>query len=583
MITVFAVLSLVASFLAIFLANAVYHLDRKKTLNLIFAVFCFFLAYWCFTEFMCRQADNAATAYLWMKLEFVWPIPTVLTFHFALLFTEKINLLKNKLVYVLLYAPCVVFSYIYLTTDWITAGVTQKFWGYTYVTADTWVTMMSDAWAFVLTFSAIIICLIQYLKAREKNRRQQAKFVTLGFLIPVFIAFLSEGVFLLWHIDFPELTTVATLVLGVFVGFAIWRYQLFSLNPATAAETIISTMSDPLLLTDQQGRIIKVNQALTQFLDVPEKQLLKKQIAIIFTEGQIIKTAIKTDQTQNELKLTNRRGQEKYAVFSCAEVKAENGAVIGAVYIFHDITQRKELEARLLKAERFAAIGELAGMVGHDLRNPLTGIKNAAYYLKKKGPTISPAQAVEMFQVIENCIAYSNKIITDLLDYSKDVHLILHESSALSLSSKSLKGMQIPDRIQVENLTTDSPVVLVDEDKIERVLVNLIKNAIDAMPDGGKITIASREVEQNLEISVADTGTGIPEEIRPMVFTPLFTTKAQGMGFGLAICRRIIEEHGGTITLESTLGQGSVFKIHLPIEANRQVNSTLVATPKATN
>ena len=247
-------------------------------------------------------------------------------------------------------------------------------------------------------------------------------------------------------------------------------------------------------------------------------------------------------------------------------MRAKNGQTIGTVYIIHDVTSFKQLEARLLKSERFAAIGELAGMIGHDLRNPLTGIKNAVYYIEKKGASISPDRAKEMFRIIENCINHSNNIINDLLDYSREIRLKLQVNSPRSLLNEALQRIQIPDRIKVLNLVHDEPKIVVDPDKILRVFINLIKNAVDAMPTNGTITIDSKETNGKLQIRFADTGTGIPDDIMPKLFTPLFTTKAQGMGFGLAICKRVIEEHGGKITVETAVGKGSVFKITLPIE-----------------
>src|SRR5208283_2876865 len=110
-----------------------------------------------------------------------------------------------------------------------------------------------------------------------------------------------------------------------------------------------------------------------------------------------------------------------------------------------------------------------------------------------------------------------------------------------------------------------------DSDKIKRVFINLIKNAVDAMPNGGKITIDSKEVNGSLEISFADTGTGISDEVMPKLFSPLFTTKAQGMGFGLAICKRIIEAHGGKIMVKTAKSKGTTFTVTLPIEPKLEI------------
>jgi signal transduction histidine kinase len=210
-------------------------------------------------------------------------------------------------------------------------------------------------------------------------------------------------------------------------------------------------------------------------------------------------------------------------------------------------------------------------MVGHDLRNPLTGIKNSAYYLKKKGTEISKVQAKEMLDTIDRCVDYSNKIVSDLLDYSREIHLELKECSPKLLLFESLAMSQVPEKVKIVNCLKNKPNLKVDSEKIKRVFINLIKNAVDAMPNGGKLTIASKQVNDDLEFSFADTGIGISDEVMPKLFSPLFTTKAQGMGFGLAICKRIIEAHGGKITVKTAKGKGTTFTVTLPIEPKLEI------------
>jgi PAS domain S-box-containing protein len=226
--------------------------------------------------------------------------------------------------------------------------------------------------------------------------------------------------------------------------------------------------------------------------------------------------------------------------------------------------QLKDANERLVKSERLAAIGELAGMIGHDLRNPLAGIRNATYFLKKKGKAISDAQAKEMLEIIDNAISHSDKIINDLLDYSREMHLEVTESTLPTLLDTALRMIQVPNRIQILNHVHEEAKITVDTDKIIRIFVNLIKNAIEAMPDQGTLEISSCQKKDCVEIVFADTGKGIPEETLPKIFTPLFTTKAQGMGFGLAICKRITDAHGGTITVKTVLNKGTTFVIFLP-------------------
>jgi signal transduction histidine kinase len=171
-----------------------------------------------------------------------------------------------------------------------------------------------------------------------------------------------------------------------------------------------------------------------------------------------------------------------------------------------------------------------------------------------------------MLDVINKSVDHANKIIASLLEYSKNITLEIEECTPKSLLDYVLLMAQIPKCIKVKDQAQDDLTIWVDTGKMERVFLNLIKNAVEAMPQGGTLTIASRRVGDVVEFTFADTGVGISEVNKDKIFMPLFTTKAQGMGFGLAICRRIVEAHEGKITVDSTLGKGTTFTVTLPVE-----------------
>ena len=225
-----------------------------------------------------------------------------------------------------------------------------------------------------------------------------------------------------------------------------------------------------------------------------------------------------------------------------------------------------EAQSRLLKSERLAAIGELAAMVGHDLRNPLAGIKNATYFLRKKQASFIGDSGSEMLAVIDRSVEYADSIVTDLVEFSREIHLEFEEHSPKSLVNYVMLLINIPKNVKISEHTQSYPSIWIDVNKMERVFVNLVKNAIEAMPNGGAIEIRSCQTGGNVEFVFADTGIGMSAEVMAKIFTPLFTTKAKGMGLGLAICKRIIEAHGGKITVESTINKGTTFTVSLPIE-----------------
>jgi PAS domain S-box-containing protein len=251
----------------------------------------------------------------------------------------------------------------------------------------------------------------------------------------------------------------------------------------------------------------------------------------------------------------------------------------------------KEVQKQLLKSERLAAIGELAGMVGHDLRNPLTGITGATYYLKTKYESKMDDKGKEMLRIIGKDIDYSNKIINDLLEYSRDIKLDLTETDPKQIFIEALSFVQIPKDIQIINKIQSRPRINVDIERMRRVFINIIKNAFDAMPNGGKLTITTKKVKDNVVFDFSDTGVGMSKETINKLWTPLFTTKARGMGFGLPICKRILEAHGGKISVESKIGEGTTFKVTIPIRQKpidggesvwvKEPESLLLTTTKA--
>ena len=243
---------------------------------------------------------------------------------------------------------------------------------------------------------------------------------------------------------------------------------------------------------------------------------------------------------------------------------------------FDRMTQNlRQTQERLLSAERLAVIGEAAAMVGHDLRNPLTGISVAATYLKSKHDAMLDEESKEMLQIIEEGVVVSDRIINDLLDYSGQVTLGLTKASIKSVIDEAVKTVRVPENISIIDLTDDQLEVTVDRDKLRRVSVNLIQNAIDVMPEGGQLTISSKQFQDEFQIAFTDTGTGMTTKEMKNLWTPFRTAKAKGMGLGLVICKRLVEAHGGSIAVESTPGKGCTFTVTLPIKQTlKEVNTT---------
>jgi PAS domain S-box-containing protein len=278
----------------------------------------------------------------------------------------------------------------------------------------------------------------------------------------------------------------------------------------------------------------------------------------------------KDGQHTFEYRFLNKDGAYRWIREETKAIRDAAGEPVEVIGYWTDVTEWKRMEAELVKSQRFATIGETAAMVGHDLRNPLTGIATAIYNLRMHLGKRIDGETREALDTVEQDIQHSDKIITDLLEYSREVHLDLSETNAKSITKDALTNVKIPAKIRMVDSTRIQPKILVDTDKMRRVFVNLIKNAVDAMPKGGTLRITSKKTDGNLEIIFADTGTGMTKETMEKIWSPLFTTKATGIGVGLPIAKRLVEAHEGSITVESKVGKGSTFTVTLPIRSNRE-------------
>ena len=244
-------------------------------------------------------------------------------------------------------------------------------------------------------------------------------------------------------------------------------------------------------------------------------------------------------------------------------------------------TNRELVEAqeRLVRTERLAAIGELSRGVAHELRNPLGAIKNATYYIKKRllGSDLlkDEPRVGEFLEIMDEEIETSDQVITDLMDFSRVNPPKLSHTKLEVVVDSALSRLEVKGDVKVVvEIDSSLPEVAVDAEQLRRAFGNLIKNADEAMPDGGTLTITANTVNGFVELKFHDTGQGISAADLPKVLYPLFTTKPKGVGLGLAIINSIIEKHQGSIEVNSKQGEGTTFTIKLPVSNQQEAQSS---------
>ena len=241
---------------------------------------------------------------------------------------------------------------------------------------------------------------------------------------------------------------------------------------------------------------------------------------------------------------------------------------------------------RLKERERMATIGETSAMVGHDLRNPLQVVYMLGSRLNKKisvlrdgGVDESELSELEYIETkLKEQTNYMNKIVSDLQDFSKNINLVYEDTDMEQVVVEVVGTLKVPDNVEF-SVTMDEGLrgVRTDGNLLKRILTNLLTNSIQAMPEGGSLAVTGTVSGDMATIVVSDTGIGISEENMSKLFQPLFTTKAKGTGLGLAVCKRIVEAHGGEISFESEEGVGTSFTIKFPLHPEEDVGEAQVS------
>jgi PAS domain S-box-containing protein len=358
---------------------------------------------------------------------------------------------------------------------------------------------------------------------------------------------------------------------------------------------VIDSLGHPLVVKDREFRFVLVNEALSEMIGFPARTMLGRTDFEFFKESEarffreMDTRVFATGETVvTEEPITDASGAKHVLTTTKRPLLGPGGEVTHVVGIIHDITRLKaaeddlrvtneELERRvrartaalqaaqseLVRSERLAVLGQLAGGLAHQIRNPLGAITNAAYVLQRTVARHPDADASRAIAIILEEVWQANRIITDLIDYAR-VRMPERRDVDLAVVIDQALDAVVRGAVVIERALLPVPRVSVDPDQVRDALVNLIKNAVEAMPGGGTLKLATRDDGDEVELVISDTGPGIPKEMRDRLFEPLVSTKPLGLGLGLTTARALIQNQGGSIGCESPDGQGTRFVIRLP-------------------
>lgn len=391
------------------------------------------------------------------------------------------------------------------------------------------------------------------------------------------------------------------------------------LDDQRSKELILESIPSGLITIDQQGRITTFNRAAESVLGYHPREIMGQPVRKVL-DLHSLERGLQTGQPQHETLLTSgRQGQEIALEVTLVPLRDERAQQVGILATFTDITSIYRLEEEKRRLDRLASLGEMSANVAHEVRNPLAAIKTSMQMLRDDLESSHTLQADTSAQdevaVVLNEVERLDGIVRDLLLFARprQLHQVEHNLGELCERILHFLHPQCEERgVRVHLVQQNLPTVRIDIAQIEQVLMNIFLNALQAMPDGGILSIScqilrpaynqdgassarqfkqagedspsgqiwlKQEVHEDelsgnaasssqqawLELAVSDTGVGIAQDALERIFQPFYTTKAHGIGLGLPITRRLIEDHHGYILVESQLGYGTTVSIRLPL------------------
>ena len=351
-----------------------------------------------------------------------------------------------------------------------------------------------------------------------------------------------------------------------------------SLSVREMTEAVFSSLPVAVVVFDRRLRMVMGNRAAELLFG--DADLIAEALGRTTVEGHYRDWAVEFRQvmeTRREREFDgvtyqDREVGDRLLNLVCTPLTdRSNREVVGGMLVAEDVTARVSMERRLAVSERLAAVGKLSARVAHELNNPLDGILRYINLAKRVVEHTGQDQVIGYLERSRRGLMRMVEITAELLEFSRSTHASLDESDINRILEDAVKAMEnkaVADGVTIACNYHEQVPRLRGTSNIFQVFCNLIKNAIDAMPDGGVLSIATGVVEHAVVITFEDTGVGLPEEIE-RVFEPFFSTKGpgKGTGLGLAICRDIIEKYKGRITAARRAGGGSVFLVRIPLES----------------
>jgi PAS domain S-box-containing protein len=558
---------LAAALAGLFLGIIVFSRGKNRP-SFLFLLLSASLSIWFLAFALMYSSSQADTALAWARLAYLGvPFIPALSYHIAL---ESFGgpRRRHKVVLSAVWLLSGFSSLVALRRDWLIAGLYSYRWGY--YPRYGWYSI-----PFMLIFVGIAVG--TYLHYREQRRHiliTSPRYRKLRTTMAAYMVVLAGMLDFLPKFGIP-LYPVGYLPFFIFLFLLskhVWQHGLIPITPAFAAESIINTMADALLLFDAEGFIQLVNPAFCALFDLPARRAQGKPLLnfLATTEGfSELATRLAEGKLQNVEFSCRLKNGERTLSISSAVMYDNSPLPVATLLIFHDLTERKQLKEQLEHSQKLESIGRLAGGMAHDFNNLMTTILGYSDLLLEK-PDID-TECREHILEIKKAVGRANGLTGQLLTFSrKQIHkpAVVDINLLIKNMEKLLRPLLNETISLIFSLDPAAGCIKADPGQIEQVVMNLAVNAKDAMPAGGRLLLETRRREAQegdcVLLVVSDTGEGIKKETIGKIFEPFFTTKMKGTGLGLATVYGIVKQSGGSISVDSVPGEGSRFTVSFP-------------------
>ncbi|VFQ43484.1 ATP-binding protein [Desulfoluna butyratoxydans] len=341
------------------------------------------------------------------------------------------------------------------------------------------------------------------------------------------------------------------------------------------ASELVTSLPMGILAVNGTSNIVYVNEVAARLINRAINQAKGKKATDLLPPSLVeLFDVVKNGNPvlEKELILETKTNKAAPVAVTITEIIGEQRNFIGHVFILKDLSDIRALELEIQQKDKLAAVGTLAAGVAHEVRNPLSSIRGYATYFGSLFDSDSDNKKAARIMAEE--VDRVNRVISELLEFARPMKLELKEAAIYKLVDKALRLIKCEADLAkvkiISSIEADIPNVAIDKDRFTQVLLNIFINGIQAMESGGSLTVKVFTLEDRLRFEISDTGDGISAADQANIFNPYFTTKKKGTGLGLAIAFKIIESHGGAISIESSKGKGTTFMISIPLEQNNR-------------